>query len=78
MSRRSLVVLVLAVFALAGVRADARRQGVEDIIAKNLQAKGGLEKMRAVQTIKQTSHLSIAGGAEATLVIYGKRPNMTR
>jgi outer membrane lipoprotein-sorting protein len=80
MNRRSMGVVVLAVFALAGVGAGAQ-QSVDDIISKNLQAKGGLEKMRAVQTLKQTSHLTITtpGGAfEATLVMYGKRPNMTR
>jgi outer membrane lipoprotein-sorting protein len=77
MNRRSVVVLVLAVVALAGARTGAQ-QSVDDIIAKNLQAKGGLEKMRAVQTIKQTSHVTIAGLGEATITTYGKRPNMTR
>jgi outer membrane lipoprotein-sorting protein len=77
MTRRSLVVLVLAVVALAGARTSAR-QSVDDIVAKNLQAKGGLEKMRAVQTIKQTSHVNIIGLGDATITTYGKRPNMTR
>ena len=75
MKRRSVFVLVLAAIALAGVRAGAQ-QTVDDIIARNLAAKGGLDKLRAVQTLKQTSHLS--GAMDATLVMYGKRPNLTR
>jgi outer membrane lipoprotein-sorting protein len=80
MNRRSMGALVLAVFAVAGVGAGAQ-QSVDDIIAKNLQAKGGLEKMKAVQTLKQTSHVTVmtpGGSFEATLVMYGKRPNLTR
>lgn len=80
MNRRSLVVTVLAVLALAGVSTSAQ-QSVDDIIAKNLRAKGGLDKIRAVETLKQRSHLTMyspGGNFEATLVIYGKRPNMTR
>jgi outer membrane lipoprotein-sorting protein len=50
---------------------------VDEIVARNLQAKGGLEKLRAVQSIKQTSHLSVQG-MDATLTIYGKRPNLLR
>jgi outer membrane lipoprotein-sorting protein len=79
MNRRSLSVLVLAAVALAGVQASARQNpSVDDIIAKNMQAKGGLEKMRAVQTLKQTSKMTLPGGIEGTLTMYGKRPNMTR
>lgn len=77
MNRRSLVALVLAVVALAGARTSAR-QTVDDIIAKNLAAKGGLERMKAVQTLKQTSHVTIPGQGEMTLITYGKRPNLTR
>jgi outer membrane lipoprotein-sorting protein len=79
MNRRSLSVLVLAAVALAGVQASARQNpSVDDIVAKNLQAKGGLEKIRAVQTLKQTSKMSLPGGIVGTLTMYGKRPNMTR
>lgn len=77
MSRRSLVVLVLAVVALAGARTSAR-QSVDDVIAKNLEAKGGLERMRAVRSIKQTSHVTVAGMGDMTITLYGKRPNLTR
>ena len=79
MNRRSLIVLVLAAVALAGTRANARQNpSVDEIVAKNLQAKGGLEKLRAVTSIKQTSRLSLPGGLEATVTVYGKRPNLTR
>jgi hypothetical protein len=81
MSRRSVVVLVLAAVVLAGARTAARQTPaptVDDVIAKNLQAKGGLEKVRSIQSIKQTSQMSAAGGVQGTLTEYRKRPNFTR
>jgi hypothetical protein len=50
---------------------------VDEIVAKNLAARGGLEKLKAVQSIKQTAHLNTQG-LETTLTMYAKRPNMTR
>jgi outer membrane lipoprotein-sorting protein len=76
MTRRSLAVLVAA-FGVLVAALPARAQSVDEIIAKNVQAKGGLEKLRAVQSLKQTAHLTLQG-MEATLTIYGKRPNLSR
>jgi outer membrane lipoprotein-sorting protein len=79
MTRRLLllVVIVTAAVALAGVPTIARQQTVDDVIAKNVLARGGLEKLRGIQSVKQTSR-SVFGGMEVTTVIYRKRPNMMR
>lgn len=81
MNRRSAIVLILAALVFAGGRVAAQ-QSVDDIIAKNLQAKGGLEKIKAVQSIRQTSHLTAAMPSgpplEGTLVMYSRRPNLSR
>jgi outer membrane lipoprotein-sorting protein len=47
------------------------------LIARNLDAKGGLAKLRAVQTVKQSSHITMQG-MEAVLTVFGKRPNLVR
>jgi outer membrane lipoprotein-sorting protein len=69
-------VAVTAVLGLvAGLRASD--QTVDELIARNLESKGGLARMRAVQTSKQTSRMNMQG-MESPLVVYAKRPNMVR
>lgn len=54
-------------------------QSVDDIVARNLQAKGGLEKIKAIQSVKQTAHVLSSGQDQpTTITMYGKRPNWTR
>jgi len=55
----------------------AAAQTVDELIAKNLEAKGGAEKLHAVQTVKQSSSLSMQG-TEGLITVYGKRPNLLR
>jgi outer membrane lipoprotein-sorting protein len=70
--------LALAVVCLAGAAQSAsQQQAIDDLVLKNLDAKGGLEKLKAVTTIKQIGSLSMQG-QEAGLTIYSKRPNMQR
>jgi len=68
----------LAVVCLAGTGQSAsQQQAIDDLVLKNLDAKGGLEKLKAVTTIKQTGSLSMQG-QNSSLVIFSKRPNMQR
>ena len=75
MIRRSLLV-VAAISALAGSGVSAR-QSVDDLIAKNLEAKGGLEKLKAIQSIKQVNTFNMQG-MEGSMTIFTKRPNRLR
>ncbi|HUL74726.1 MAG TPA: hypothetical protein VLT86_16565 [Vicinamibacterales bacterium] len=75
MTRRALTALAWMVVALVGVRLAA--QDLDDIVAKNLQAKGGADKLQAVQTLKQTAHVTFQG-MTGTVTVYGKRPNLMR
>jgi outer membrane lipoprotein-sorting protein len=75
MIRRTLSILVGALVVVAGVRLAA--QNLDDLVAKNIQAKGGAEKLQAVQSMKQTAHLN-AQGMIGTITVYGKRPNLVR
>jgi hypothetical protein len=76
MTRRiGLLTSSLLLVLVAG--ATARAQTADEIVARNLEAKGGLARIRAVQTIKQTSAVTISG-LPGTIVVYDKRPNLSR
>jgi outer membrane lipoprotein-sorting protein len=53
-------------------------QSVDDIIAKNLAAKGGLDKLKAIQSVKITGRMTVGPGIEAPLTLEKKRPNRMR
>jgi outer membrane lipoprotein-sorting protein len=60
------------------VPAVASAQTADEVIAKNIAAKGGVEKLKAVQTLRQTGRIDIQPGMSATVTISAKRPNMSR
>jgi len=71
----SAVALSLLGLTLATPRLVA--QTADEIVARNIAARGGAAKFQAVQSLKQTAHLKIQG-MTATLTIYAKRPNLSR
>jgi outer membrane lipoprotein-sorting protein len=76
---RRIVGVSLAFLLVGGLdhAGTAQQPTADDVIAKNIQAKGGAEKLRAVQTMKETGTLTLMG-LEMVFTNYGKRPNMTR
>ena len=64
----------LVSLCLAG---SAAAQTVEELVAKNLQARGGVEKIKAAQTLKMTAKLN-SQGMDLPMTLYAKRPNLTR
>ena len=52
-------------------------QSVDDIVTRNLVAKGGVDKLKSIQSLRQTSRMTMQG-MEAGMVILSKRPNMLR
>ena len=63
---------VIAAFCL-----DARAQTVDELIAKNVQARGGLEKLKAVQSVRTTAKFS-DGSFRAEIHQECKRPDKIR
>src|ERR1700732_5226305 len=55
----------------------ASAQTVDEIIAKNIQARGGLEKLKAVKTLRMTARIN-QNGFRATVVQENQRPNKVR
>ena len=71
----------LAVAALVPVSSSA--QTADELIAKNLEAKGGLEKIKAVQSMRVTGTMPMGQApngqpVEAPFVMEMKRPNQMR
>ena len=68
---------LLAVSALA-FASLAPAQTVDEILAKNFEAKGGLAKIRAVQSLRITAKMTIGPGMEAPALIEQKRGDKLR
>lgn len=66
--------VLLAVLSLS---AAAHAQTVDEIVAKNLKAKGGAEKWKSVSAVKMSGKVSLQG-MDLPLTVYAKRPNMSR
>jgi hypothetical protein len=76
MIRRNLI-LLFAFTLLLAVAASA--QTVDDIINKSIEARGGLQKVKAIKSLKMTGKLTVAGpGIELPITIQQKRPNAFR
>lgn len=74
MIRRLLAALAVVLFVALPVAA----QTADDIINKNLQAMGGKDKLKAVQSVRMTGTLTVGPGMEAPVTLEMKRPNMMR
>jgi outer membrane lipoprotein-sorting protein len=71
-------ILIATAALAAGFATVASAQTVDDIINKSIASRGGLEKIRAIQTLRLTGHMSIGPGMEAPLVMEMRRPNQMK
>ena len=70
--RIALALSFVAVFAAIG-----HAQSVDEIVAKNLESRGGIEKWKSIQSMKVTGTID-AGGRTIGLTAWSKRPNLSR
>lgn len=77
-SVRTLVVsaAVITAFVVLG-EGSATAQTLDEVIAKNLAARGGVEKLRSLETVKATGVME-ARGTEIPIATWAKRPNRMR
>ena len=64
-----------AVLALCG---PAPAQTVDEIIARSFEARGGLDKVKAIRSLRMTGRATVAPGTEAPVTIEIKRPSSLR
>lgn len=75
---RSRTLFTLAIALLCAVSMQAADLTVDEILAKNAEAKGGLDKMRALSSIRFVGKMTLGGGMEAPITMTKKRPEMMR
>ena len=79
--RRNCFARACAALVLVGVPALAplavRAQTVDEVIAKNIQAHGGLEKIKEMNTLRNAGKISF-GAIRATVLQENKRPDKVR
>ena len=63
----------LALALLCAVSLQAADLTVDDILAKNAEAKGGLDKLKALQSVKFTGKMSLGQGMEAPISLNDQR-----
>jgi hypothetical protein len=69
--------LALAAFVMWSGSGAAAAQTVDEIVAKHIQARGGYDKIKAIQTIKMTRTVATPF-TNVQLIVYKKRPNLLR
>jgi outer membrane lipoprotein-sorting protein len=68
----------MSMIALAVLAPCLMAQSVDEIIAKNVQARGGADKLKSVKSIKSTATMSMGPGIEAPGTLIQKRPALAR
>ncbi len=76
----SLVLLLVALSLGAAAQAPAAAPAltVDQIIAKNIQAHGGMDKMKALKSVRMTGKMTLGPGIEAPMTMEMKRPSNLR
>ncbi len=69
------MLMLVTVLLLAGSTASA--QTVDDLVAKNIEARGGLAKLKAIDSVRIERTVA-AVFTDIDIVIYKKRPNLYR
>lgn len=76
--KRKILFFTVAMGFLFSIYASA--QTADEIIKKNIDAKGGLSKLKSIKTIRLTGLFSMPpmGIEDATITVVAKRPNLIR
>lgn len=69
--------LLIGLLGLAVASSAVSAQTVDEIVARNIEARGGAARIKAIQSIKEVSHLKIRA-MSATITLYAKRPSLSR
>lgn len=69
---------VIVLIAVCCFSTFSLTQTADELIAKNIEAKGGLEKMKAIKTIRMTGKFEGGDGFTASIGQENQRPNLVR
>jgi len=72
---------LLSLLALLALAPAAHALSVDELVAKNLEARGGVEAIRAIQSLKSTGKMNFSGGdfsVDLGMTTYAERGNKLR
>jgi hypothetical protein len=72
---RAAPLCLIAILALPSLAAG---QTVDEIVARHVAARGGMDRIKAIQTLKITRTVATGIGSTLRVVMYKKRPNLYR
>ncbi len=72
---RHAVIVLLTVCCFGG---SSFSQTADELIAKNIEARGGIDKIKAIKTIRMTGRFEGGGGFTASVGQENQRPNLIR
>ena len=75
MLRKSAFGLIVAATLAAG---SAAAKTVDELIAQNVEARGGMDKLKAIQTLRISGKMTMGPGIEAPMTLEMKRPKRMR
>jgi hypothetical protein len=76
--RHALIVLIAVCCFGIFSHSPAFSQTADELIAKNIQARGGMEKMKAIKTMRMTGKFEGGGGFTASVGQENERPDLVR
>jgi hypothetical protein len=68
---------LVSLLAVVCFSVSASSQTAEELVNKNIEAKGGLDKIKAIKTLRTTAKVN-GGGITATATQENSRPNLVR
>ena len=77
---RTLACGVIAALAFVQVQAQPSTPTptVDELVARNLKARGGVERLKAVQVMRLSGSMEAPNGSDVPTTVYMARPNMIR
>jgi outer membrane lipoprotein-sorting protein len=72
------VVVAVMCLASAGFAQTAKTPSLDEIVARHVQARGGAEKLKSLQSLRTVGTLSLGSRGEARLTREIKRPHLVR
>jgi hypothetical protein len=78
MKRAILIPVCLSMAASVLLPGAAAAQTVDDLVAKHIEARGGMDRLKAIQTLKITRTVATGIGNNVKVIIFKKRPQLYR
>ena len=70
--------IAVAAALLTFIAPPSAAQTVDELVAKNIAARGGMDKIKAIDTLKITRTVATGIGNNVRVIIYKKRPQLYR